>query len=497
MSSVLYSRRPVRSMVLALSLTGCVVGPDYVAPQMALPTQWSEAATAQQILQLQDWWETFNDPDLNQLIQQATQSNLDLKLAESRIRASRSEYNATVAAALPSLTSHSSVSRRLNSSSTGGSSGVGSGFGVGSQLINIFQVGFDAVWEIDLFGGVQRALEVADANSEFEEENRRDRLVTLQAEVTRNYIQLRANQQMQRITQENLRSQEQSLKLIQVRQKAGLISAVDAAQSEAQLATLRTQLPLYETAAKQAIHAIALLLGKTPDKLGTDLKNIAAVPVSKNPPLADLPSELLRRRPDIRMAERKLAASNAEIGIAVNEQYPKINLSAFLGLQNMKITDFTPIGKSWSVASTISMPIFNWGRIQANIKVKEALNEQAFISYQSTVLNAFKEVEDALVAQVQERQRGVDLAKSVKAQQLLLTLATERYRKGLSSYLEVLDAQRGVYQAQREQLDGLARQSLQLAALNKALGGGWSNSETSKPSALNSLKESTCGFCRE
>ena len=472
MNFPLKHRKPVRFIILSLSLTGCVVGPDYVPPQMELPKQWTDAATSQQVLQLQTWWKTFNDPVLNQLISQASQSNLDLKLAESRIRASRSEYNATVAAALPSLSSHSSASRRLNSSSTGGSSGVGSGFGVGNQLINIFQIGFDAVWEIDLFGGVQRALEAAEANSEVAEENRRDRLVTLLAEVARNYIQLRANQQMQRITQNNIHSQEQTLKLIQVRQQAGLISAVDAAQNQAQLATLRTQLPLYETAIKQALHAIALLLGQTPDKLSAELKNIGTIPQSKNPALADLPSELLRRRPDIRMAERKLVASNAEIGIAVNEQYPKINLSAFLGLQNMKITDFTPIGKSWSVASSISMPIFNWGRIQANIKVKEALNEQAFITYQSTVLNAFKEVEDALVAQVQERQRGVDLAKSLTAQQLVLSLASERYHKGLSSYLEVLDAQRSVYQAQREQLDGLARQSLQLVALNKALGGG-------------------------
>lgn len=459
--------------MLSLILTGCVVGSDYVPVKMELPKQWTEAATRQQVLQLQNWWKTFHDPILNQLIDQAMRSNLDLKLAESRIRASRSQYNATIAAAFPSLSSHSSVSRRLNNTSGTSGSSAGGGFGVGNQLINIFQIGFDAAWEIDLFGGVQRALEVADANSEFEEENRRDRLVSLLAEVTRNYIQLRTNQQMQRITLENVHSQEQTLKLIQVRQRAGLVSEVDSTQSQAQLTAIRSQVPLYEIGSKQALHALALLLGQTPDKLSTDLKKLAAIPVSSNPGLADLPSELLRRRPDIRMAERKLAASNAEIGIAVNEQYPKINLSAFLGLQNMRITDFTPLGKSWSVASAISMPIFNWGRIQANIKVKEALNEQAFITYQSTVLNAFKEVEDALVALMQESQRGDDLAKSVKAQQLVLTLATERYRKGLSTYLEVLDAQRGVYLAQKEQLDGLAKQSLQLVALCKALGGGW------------------------
>lgn len=490
MSSLIYTKpsrslRPGRFIILGLSLTGCVVGPDYVSPQMELPKQWTEAATSKQVLDLQNWWKTFHDPVLNQLINQATQSNLDLKLAESRIRASRSEYNATIAAAFPSLSSHSSASRRLNNSSGTSGSSVGGGFGVGSQLINIFQIGFDAAWEIDLFGGVQRALEVSDANSEFAEESRRDRLVSLFAEVARNYIQLRANQQMQRITLENIQAQEETLKLIRVRQRAGLISEVDSAQSQTQLATIRSQLPLYETSTKQAIHALALLLGQTPDKLSSDLKKLAAVPVSPHPGLADLPSELLRRRPDIRMAERKLAATNAEIGIAVNEQYPKINLSAFLGLQNMNIANFTPIGKSWSTAATLTMPIFNWGRIQANIKVKEALNEQAFITYQSTVLNAFKEVEDALVAQIQERQRGVDLEKSLQAQQLVLSLASERYRKGLSSYLEVLDAQRGVYQAQREFVDNQAKQSLQLVALCKALGGGWSVDDKIHPLSAN------------
>jgi NodT family efflux transporter outer membrane factor (OMF) lipoprotein len=477
MSFPLWRHKPVRYIVLGLGLSGCVVGPDYVPPQMEMPKQWTEAATSKQILDLQDWWKIFDDPILNQLINQAVQSNLDLKLAEARIRASRSQYNATIAAALPSLTTHASASRRMNNSSGSSSSNVGSGFGIGSQLINIFQIGFDAAWEIDLFGGVQRALEVADANSEFEEENRRDRLVSLLAELTRNYIQVRANQHMQRITLESLGNQEETLRLIQVRQRAGLVSEADIAQSKTQLANVKAQLPVYETQVKQAIHAIALLLGQTPDKLSIDLTKKAIVPVSSNPGLADLPAELLRRRPDIRMAERKLAASNAEIGIAVNEQYPKINLSAFLGLQNMRIMDFTPIGKSWSVASTLSMPIFNWGRIQANIKVKEALHDQAFITYQSTVLNAVKEVEDALVGYLQEQQRGLNLADSVKAQQLALILATERYRKGLTTYLEVLEAQRSVYQAQRESLDAQAKQSLQLVALCKALGGGWSTAE--------------------
>jgi NodT family efflux transporter outer membrane factor (OMF) lipoprotein len=456
-----------------LSLTACVVGPDYVSPGIATPKQWSEAATSKQILQLQEWWKNFHDPILDQLINQAINSNLDLKLAESRIRASRLQYDATYAAAWPSLSLHSTASRRLNNTNAASGSTTGGGFGVGNQLINIFQLGFDATWEIDLFGGVQRTVEAQQADIAYEEESRRDRLVSLLAEIARNYIQLRMNQQLQQVTLANLHSQEETLQLVQIRQQAGLISNVDIAQSESQLASIKAQLPIYVTAEKQAVHAIALLLGQTPDKLPAQLKNTTALPLSNDQGLADLPSELLHRRPDIRMAERKLAASSAEIGIAITELYPKINLSAFLGLQNLRITDFNPLGKSWSTAATLTLPIFNWGRLQTNIKVKEVLNEQAFISYQSTILTAFKEVEDALVAYLQEKQRTQALAEQITAQQLLINLATERYRKGLNTYLEVLDAQRGVYAAEREQLESWAKQSLQLVALCKALGGGW------------------------
>ncbi len=463
----------VKLLLLGASLTSCVVGPDYVPPQIDVPKQWTEARTNADVRQLETWWQTFQDPLLNQLIKQAINENLDLKLAANRIRSSRLQYDATIAEALPSLNSHSSVNRRFNNSSNNGGASSTGGFGVGKQIINIFQLGFDAAWEVDLFGGALRALEASAGNTEIEEENQHDSLVSLLSEVARYYIQLRANQQMQRVTLDNLRSQEETLNLVRVRQRAGLVSTADIAQTQAQLATIRAGLPLYETAIKQAIHALAVLLGQTTDKLPASLYARATIPTSNYAGLAILPTELLRRRPDIRRAERKLMVSNADIGFAMSELYPKVSLSAFLGLQNIRITDFTPLGKSMSVAASLTLPIFNWGRIQTNIHIKEALNEQAFITYQATVLNAFKEVEDALIAHQQERQRALALAQVIQARQLVFQLARERYRKGLSSYLDVLEAQRAIYLAQREQLDGQAKQSLQLVALCKALGGGW------------------------
>jgi NodT family efflux transporter outer membrane factor (OMF) lipoprotein len=437
-------------------------------------------------LRLADWWKSFDDPILNRLVEEAVQSNLDVKLASARIREARAQRRATIAAGLPTLDARSGASRRRNSANfsqqTGGGANTGGGgFGVGRQLIDIFQMGFDAQWELDFFGGVQRAMEAADANLEAEEEGRRDALVSLLGDIARNYIELRANQQKRAVTLANLRSQEETLGLIRQRRRAGLASELEVAQAEALAAVDRAQAPDYEIAVQQAIHALSVLLGRAPGQLAARLERDGPVPVSAAPGLADLPAELLRRRPDIRRAERKLAATNADIGAAVAELYPKINLSAFLGLQNTRIADFTPIGKSWSMASSLSMPLFNWGRLQANVKAKEALHEQAFIGYQSIVLNAFKEVEDALVAHAQALERRLALVQAVEAQTLALRLAQERYEKGLTAYLDALEAERGLQQAQRDLVDGQARQSLQLAALYKALGGGWNIAEPAKP----------------
>lgn len=468
------------ALTTATLLTACAVGPDYAPPKLETPAKWTQAPVAEaKTLRLSDWWKTFNDPVLNHLIQDAIASNLDVKLAESRIRQARAEYLGTIAAGLPTINARSNIMRRRNNANiatTGGGA-----FGVGNQIIDIFQSGFDASWELDFFGGVRRAVEAADANLEAAEEGRRDALVTLLGEVARNYVELRSNQQLLKVTLENLRSQEDTLGLTRIRRQAGLASELEVSQSEALAAETRAQAPAYQTAIQQSIHAISILLGQPPGKLSSRLQAEGEVPQSIGPGLADLPAEVLRRRPDIRKAERKLAQSNAEIGVATAELYPKISLSAFLGLQNTNIAEFTPVGKSWSLASSLSTPIFNWGRIKANIKAQQALNEQAFIGYQSTVLKAFKEIEDALVAHAQESQRIAALRQAVESQQLALALSTERWRNGLAAYLDVLAAERGLFQSQQELVESRARQSTQLVALYKALGGGWQAGEPMQP----------------
>jgi NodT family efflux transporter outer membrane factor (OMF) lipoprotein len=374
------------------------------------------------------------------------------------------------------VTSRSSLSRRFNNSTSAsqtGGSNVGGGFGIGSQHINIFQLGFDAQWELDFFGGVRRAVEAADALVETEVENNRDVLVTVLGEVARNYIELRTNQKLLAVTQENLKAQQETYTLTQVRQQAGLSSMLEVAQAQSLAANTEALLPNYETSVDQSIHALGVLLGRDPGALSLRLARLGSIPEPSSKVIVDLPSELLKRRPDIRRAERQMASANAAIGVATAELYPKINLAAFLGLQNMRITDITPIGKSWSAASTLTMPIFNWGKLNANIKSKKAQYEQAYLAYQSTVLTAFKEVEDALAAYANEQERRKALVQAVEANRLAVRLAIERYQKGLTSFLNVLESQQALYQAESNLVASEALISSNLVALYKSLGGGW------------------------
>jgi NodT family efflux transporter outer membrane factor (OMF) lipoprotein len=270
-----------------------------------------------------------------------------------------------------------------------------------------------------------------------------------------------------------LHAQEDIVAMTQARQQTGLASTLEVAQAQSQAAATQAQLPVYATRVKQAIHALSVLLGREPGALAALLQRDGPIPGASAAAVTDLPSELLRRRPDIRRAERQLAASNAQIGVATAELYPKVNLAAFLGLQNSSIAAFTPIGKSWSMAASLSMPIFNWGKLQANIDSKKAQHDQALFAYQATVLEAFKEVEDALVAYAQERQRRSALAAAVDADTLAVELAKERYRKGLTAFLDVLITQRALFLSQSDLAVSDAQVSSNLVALYKALGGGW------------------------
>ncbi|MFZ4502602.1 MAG: efflux transporter outer membrane subunit [Methylovulum sp.] len=458
--------------VLLGALTGCIiVGPDYHPPKLDVPKHWQGGTVAQQQPVTDNWWERFHDTNLNHLIADVIKQNIELKQALVRINEARAQRLVVYAAGLPSASVKSSASQRLNNSVSSAQS-VG-GFGVGDQLISIFQSGFDAQWEIDLFGGAQRTAENADALVEAEIESSRGVLITLQAEVVRNYTELQANRALMHVAQQQREIQQQRSELIRVRENSGLGSTFDVAESDAFVAESDAKITQISRDIDITKHALSLLLGVTASELPSYVDNSTALALINDTTIPSLPSDLLKRRPDIRRAERQLAASNASIGIAIAELYPKLNLTAFLGLQNMRITDVTPLGKSWSTAASLSMPLFNWGKIHANIKSKEVQFDRALLAYQQVILVAFKEVEDALVTLSEETTRHDALIRVVQTRQLAVSLADARYQAGVMSYLDRLQNKHNALQAQAEEIRSQLILSTQHIALFKALGGGW------------------------
>lgn len=467
------------TLCMAGLLAGCMVGPDYRLPELPTPDKYAGASNHHSIPPPEAWWQVFDDPVLHRLIKEAAAFNLDVKQAAQRILMARAQRHRTIAEGLPSLDGRVDASQRRNDFITGANNAnnPASGGFFGNSLIDIIQAGFDVQWEIDPAGGLFRRIEAAEASVEAEKNSRRAILVSLQGEVARLYIDLRANQQQIAITRANLRTQEDTLGLTAERARAGLDSQQEVAQQRAQAETTRSQLPAYEIAARQDVHALAVLLGRAPSTLIYLLETEGGIPSAPSGVIADLPSELLRRRPDIMQAERQLATATADVGAATAELYPKLNLTMFLGLQNTKLSDFTPVGKSWAMAGGVSTPIFNWGRIQANIDRSNAAQEQALLAYQQSILIAFREVEDALVAYQREQTRRAALRESVAANALAVKLAEERYLRGLTAFLNVLETQRALYLAQSNLVASNSRISTSLVALYKALGGGWQATE--------------------
>ncbi|MEY2680219.1 MAG: hypothetical protein RL661_450 [Pseudomonadota bacterium] len=475
-------RRGLIASLGGVLLCGCMVGPDYRLPEIKTPSKYAGARDHHNIAPPDAWWQVFEDPILNRLIKEGAAFNLDVKQTAQRILMARAERQRTIAAGLPSVGAKADASQRRNDfiTGSGGANNPASGGYFGNSLIDIIQAGFDVQWEIDPAGGLFRRIEAAQASVEAEQNNRRAIQVSLQGEVARLYIDLRANQQQMAITRANLAAQEDTLRLTHERSHAGLDSEQEVTQQRAQVETTRSQWPAYEIAARQDVHALAVLLGRSPETMLYLLETDPPVPSAPTNVIADLPSELLRRRPDVMQAERQLAAATADVGAASAELYPKINLTAFLGMQNTKLSDFTPVGKSWALAGGLNTPIFNWGRIQANIDRSSADKEQAFLAYQQSILTAFKEVEDALVAYQQEQVRRAALKQSVDANALAVKFSEERYLRGLTAFLNVLESQRALYLAQSNLVASNARVSTSLVALYKALGGGWQAVEPKK-----------------
>ena len=460
---------------------GCAVGPDYKPPEVSAPATWQEGAQRgvdTQTADMAGWWKSFNDPLLDSLVERAVKSNLDLRIAEARIRESRALIDVTAAGLWPSLNVSGSYSRNRvsqNGAFSGNPSSSSSSFAGGGKLENSFyRTGFDSDWELDVFGGTRRQVEAARATLEASIEERRSVLVTLLGDVAKNYIDLRGLQRRLAVAQANLRAQQDTLDLTRIRFNAGLASDFDVAQAEGQAKTTEAQIPTLQTALKQTAYGIDILLGAQPGSTRDELAKDALIPALPPEAHVGLPVDLLRRRPDIRSAERQLAAATAQVGAATADLYPKFSLTGNFGLQSISASDwFTGRSRFWSIGPTITWPVFDAGRIRATIEVRNAQQEQALRLYERSVLTAFQDVENALVNYGNEQTRYRSLLEAVAANRRAVQMANDLYTQGLVPFLNVLDSQRTLYSSESDLAVSEASLASNLVALYKALGGGW------------------------
>jgi NodT family efflux transporter outer membrane factor (OMF) lipoprotein len=424
------------------------------------------------------WWTLFNDTTLESLIERAAASNNDLRLAEARIREARALRGIVAADGYPGVDVGGSYTRSRGSGSVettdGQVTGSESGGSRSRQTRDLFEIGFDAGWEIDLFGRVRRSVEAADADVQASEENRRDVLVSLLAEVARSYIQLRGDQRRIAIAVSNLDSQRRTLELTLGRSEAGLSSELDVAQARVQLSTTEARIPALESSARQAIHRIGVLLGMEPGALIVELGEEKPIPVGPGEVPVGLPSDLLRRRADVRMAERELAAATARVGVAKADLFPRFSLTGVAGQDAVGLVDVAlPSNTFWSFGPSVRWPLFDAGKLRANVQVQDARQEQALVRYEQAVLSSLKDVEDALVAYSSGHAGRNALLQAVQSGRRAVDISTELYSRGLVDFLNVLINQRAL-DATQDQL-ALSEQTLSttLVALFKALGGGW------------------------
>ena len=462
---------------LAALLCGCAVGPDYRPPNPSVPPQWIETAGGSETeaeTVLTRWWTLFADPALDSLVERARTRNLDLKIAEARIRESRARRRGAAADLYPGLGVSGSYTHSLASESVYGVPSTKLQKPTASLENDFFQAGFDASWEPDLFGGKRRAVEAAEANIGASVESRRDVLVTLEAEIARNYFELRGAQSRLGVARDTIRAQEKTLELADIRYQNGLKGEIDVTRAKTQLASTRSRVPPLEASIRDSLYGLALLLALEPSALLDELTPEGPVPTGPEALPVGIPSDILRHRPDIRQAEREIASATASVGVATANLFPKFSITGMVGSQSLSLSDIAlPASGVWSIGPTVSWPIFDAGRIRADIAAKNAAQEQAAARYEKAVLTALKDVESALSGYLKERERLSILAESVVSARKSVDLADDLYGQGLTDFLTVLDAQRSLYDQQDQEAQSRQNIAVRLAALFKALGGGW------------------------
>ncbi|MBS1159445.1 MAG: efflux system, outer rane lipoprotein, NodT [Proteobacteria bacterium] len=466
--------KPVISRALSLSallvLNGCsllpMVGPDYQLPSFSLPAFWSTtpttAATAP-ASELASWWRQLDDPLLDRLIDEALAGSVDLKLAQSRLQQARASREQAVSGLFPALTASAGASRNKSSSAI-------------STLPTrtLYDAGFDASWEIDLFGGTWRGVEAATAELAASQASLHNVRVSLLAEVAQNYVELRAFQHRLAIARDNLASQSETVQITEWRNQAGLASSSDVEQARTSREQTRASIPDLEIGRVAAENRLAVLLGKNPGALHGELaemKDFPPVPASVG---AGIPADVLRQRPDLIVAERTLAAETARLGQKQAQRFPSLNLGGSFGWQAYS---FGALGGSdtlmRAISGTLAATLFDGGRLRSAVAIQSAVQEQALLSYQSGVLGALEEVENALTAYAASRERLEARQAAAEAARNAASLARNLYQSGLTDFQKVLETERTRLSAEDSLATAQGNRLTSLITLYKALGGGW------------------------
>lgn len=467
--------------VFALALSSCeTVGVNYATPSSSVPDSWTlsiQPHLDNNAACLSEWWLAFKDPVLNELIERTRNENPDFKIALHRIVEARAQRGVAFSTLLPNLSNEDAYTRSRRSE--------GAGPVFGPNPLDLYQVGFSSGWEIDIFGGLRRGVEAADANLEASLENYRDVMVTLFADVAANYIDYRTFEERISVAQQNIQIQQESLNLAQSRLDAGLASKIDVTQARANLETTKALVPQLQGQIAASRNRLGSLTGGYPHSVMKLLNSRHRyIPVPGKSYGMGVPADLLRARPDVRSAERGLAAAVAQIGVAESDLYPKFSLAGNLTLEALDISDLpNAAAGAYAFGPSMRWNLFSFGQIKNQIRIEEARAMQAYGTYEKSVLDAVEEVETSLAGVVTERQRLAALRRSVSAADESVDLVQSNYREGLVDFQRVIDSERVLFQNQDLAVTSKGQIARNYVALYRALGGGAALEEVELPEA--------------